>query len=623
VNRDAARRIGRIGGIGRISGISGALPVVVLTVGAWQRRWVSDDGFIVLRVVRMVTEGHGPVFNAGERAEAATSPLWVAVLAAADLAGPVRLEWLAVGLGILASAAGLAMASAGATRLWCAGADREPARITLPAGALVVAALPPAWDYATAGLETGLVLAWIGGCTWALATWARATDRRVPAAVAVLAGLGPLLRPDLLVVSVLLVGVLAWGADGPGWRDRARVVAVAVAAPLVVQVLRMGWYGTLAPTPVLAKEGTRAWWSQGWRWLTDGAGPYRLWIPAFVLAGLAMLLSARLRRREPGPARPVVRVVTVFPLAAAWWLAALVRAGGDFMHGRLLVPAVMLAAAPVAAVPVPPSRPGAGAGHRWVTLAAVGVLVAWAVPVAVAARPAPPEVGRAVNDVRAFSVALTGRTHPVTLADWGAAPGGPRAFRTRPGVALYDGQRPVRVAGRPLRARPALRPPVIVAYGVGLVAYAAGPEVRVFDALGLGDALTARFALAGRGRRPGHEKVSPPAWTWGRLVAPGEALDPGAFPLPELLVADRAPTVASPRLRRLTPAGVRSVRRALRCGRVARLADAVEAPMHPGRFLRNVGFAVTSATWRVPADPLRAARVECRRRGESRVHHPR
>jgi arabinofuranosyltransferase len=44
--------------------------------GAWQRRWIADDGLIVLRTVRNLLAGNGPVFNAGERVEANTSTVW-------------------------------------------------------------------------------------------------------------------------------------------------------------------------------------------------------------------------------------------------------------------------------------------------------------------------------------------------------------------------------------------------------------------------------------------------------------------------------------------------------------------------------------------------------------------
>jgi len=41
---------------------------------------MDEDAFINLRVIDQIFAGHGPVFNAGERVEPATSALWVFVL---------------------------------------------------------------------------------------------------------------------------------------------------------------------------------------------------------------------------------------------------------------------------------------------------------------------------------------------------------------------------------------------------------------------------------------------------------------------------------------------------------------------------------------------------------------
>src|SRR5262245_15761645 len=51
------------------------LPIVIFIIGAWKYRWMSDDGFINLRVVTELRAGHGPVFNPGERVEAYRSAL--------------------------------------------------------------------------------------------------------------------------------------------------------------------------------------------------------------------------------------------------------------------------------------------------------------------------------------------------------------------------------------------------------------------------------------------------------------------------------------------------------------------------------------------------------------------
>ena len=53
-----------------------AVTAALFFAGAWERRWIADDGLIVLRTVRNMLAGNGPVFNAGERVEANTSTLW-------------------------------------------------------------------------------------------------------------------------------------------------------------------------------------------------------------------------------------------------------------------------------------------------------------------------------------------------------------------------------------------------------------------------------------------------------------------------------------------------------------------------------------------------------------------
>ena len=55
-------------------------PLAGLFLAGALRRWMSDDGFINCRVAQNVLDGNGPVFNVGERVEAVTSPLWIAVL---------------------------------------------------------------------------------------------------------------------------------------------------------------------------------------------------------------------------------------------------------------------------------------------------------------------------------------------------------------------------------------------------------------------------------------------------------------------------------------------------------------------------------------------------------------
>ena len=109
--------------LGRLSRISLWVSVVVVAAlfgwGAWQRRWIADDGLIVLRTVRNLLAGNGPVFNAGERVESNTSTLWTYLnYIGAVVGGPVRLEYVALALALSLSVAGVVMVMLGTARLY-------------------------------------------------------------------------------------------------------------------------------------------------------------------------------------------------------------------------------------------------------------------------------------------------------------------------------------------------------------------------------------------------------------------------------------------------------------------------------------------------------------------------
>jgi len=73
------------------------IPLALFMLAAWWHRHINDDGFIYLRIVSQITQGNGPVFNAGERVEAFTGPLWLGLLTLVEITLPWRLEWLVIG----------------------------------------------------------------------------------------------------------------------------------------------------------------------------------------------------------------------------------------------------------------------------------------------------------------------------------------------------------------------------------------------------------------------------------------------------------------------------------------------------------------------------------------------
>ena len=100
--------------------------------------------------------------------------------------------------------------------------------LLLPAGALVYIAVPPARDFATSGLENGLVLAYLGLLWWMLVCWSQALRRPNPvsskyfdATLAAVAGLSVLIRPELALIGggALVMMLIA----ARGWRRRVLI----------------------------------------------------------------------------------------------------------------------------------------------------------------------------------------------------------------------------------------------------------------------------------------------------------------------------------------------------------------------------------------------------------------
>ncbi|HEX3454867.1 MAG TPA: hypothetical protein VHS03_09585, partial [Gaiellaceae bacterium] len=494
------------------------VPLVLLAVMAWDRRWTADDGFINLRIVKQIVAGNGPVYNAGDRVEAGTSPLWLVLLALLDVVTPIRLEWIAVIAGIATTVGGLAFAMSG-TRL-ALDTSFPRAGWLLPLGALAYAAVPAAWDFATAGLETGLGLLWLGAMWWLLCRRTvdrTARERPPPVWIAVVAGLGPFIRPDFLVFSAAFVGALLVTSPKRAW-VAVRTIACAAALPAVGELARMAYFASIVPNTAIAKEASRSYWSQGWRYLGDFSRSFVVWIP---LVMLAVLLVAELRRRSTSDARAFSLVAGIVIASGIVHALYVVRVGGDFMAGRLLLPAFFVVLCPVAVVRV----------TAWGWAVAVAV-VGWAAVSIGWLHVATDPTGRIVDE-RAFWVGVasaSGAVHnPVTLDDYSAdvaVPAGRRAAkRAERGDevlvidAVFHGD-----STAPLdRDEPQA---VVADVGpMGLFGYAAGIDVDVVDVYGLADPVASHLRVATRAR-PGHEKYRTAPWvvaryTDGGVTAPG------------------------------------------------------------------------------------------------------
>lgn len=556
------------------------VPLVVFAVLAYTHRWMSDDGFINLRIVWNVLHGDGPVFNAGERVEAGTSPLWILILVLVRI--PlffVDPGWVTVITGIVLSLAGLAFAALGARRWWASVGEEA----VLPLGVGLLVALAPMWDFASSGLETGLSFAWIGMCWWSTARRLPIPDAEDPTDPPldqpwwspVLIGLGPLVRPDFVLFSVAFaIAHLVTSNRTP--RSAWRGLALGLAAPGIYQVFRMGYYGLLVPNTALAKEASRSLWSRGWNYLDIYLGSTLLLLPLALLLVLFFLLMPRDRvdrRRLIVVGAPIV--------AGLVHTAYVVRVGGDFMYARLLLPATFAVVCPFGALPVPRRVPlyWLPVGAMVATLVLVGGFRRWD-PRVINDDPDTPQVDGDLNvdgvaNERLVWGLLAGTEHPVTYEDYEdyLAPG-----LANLGTLPRDGEL-VDLGGSGNHARSDR--PVLAAGSIGLLGYRY-LGTHVVDMLSLAEPVGAHLE-AGEPSRPGHEKVMHWPWVQARFAYP----DPTEKP------------------------EVTAAREALACGRLEELVEAVDDPLTPGRFLSNLVGSVDRTQLRVPVVPVDAVTEFC------------
>ncbi|MFE0132916.1 hypothetical protein ACFWY6_15305 [Streptomyces sp. NPDC059037] len=527
------------------------LPALLIAVAGFRRRWMSDDGHIYVRTVRQILAGNGPVFNAGERAESSTGTLWQWLLALAGLPG-IDIARAAMYGGLLLTAAGFAFASLGALRLY------STDRTVLPLGCLVLLALPPVWDFATSGLETGLATCWIAGA------WLLLVARPYSVATSVVLGLGPLVRPDLALVSAVFLGA-QWLMVRPSRWTALGGLGAAMALPLAYEIFRVGYYGQLMPLPGVTKEASHSLWTRGLFYLTDFAGPYLLWMPALLIV-VAVLPSSRGRTVMP----PLVPALAPVVAGLLCW-AYVIKVGGDFMHGRMLLPGLLLMLLPVFLVPLT---------RAW-AMATLGVAL-WAVVCAGWLRvPYAGLIGPGgVADERGVYVRQNAAPHPLhhSFAGYDANADYARLVRD----AARAGTPTLLLARTPVTAN---SPTVTGVYNtLGFSGTVVPLNGAALDPIGLAYPLAAHSErIPGR---VGHDKRLPDAWIFA---------DRGDGELPA----------------GLDPAGVAAARRALGCGQLAELRAATRAPMTPDRFWRNITGSWERTSFRFPNDPVLAEKKLC------------
>jgi len=276
----------------------------------WRYFWVMDDAFIYFRYAdNYLFLKRGLVFNMGEYVEAFTSPAWMLLLL--PLRGLEFDFWNIVRGLSLVTALGYGIALVAVNR---ALKPADTPSINLP---LALAATHYGiTEHFSSGLETPLVqLSAVLLALWLL--------RPSSVALAICAGLAPLMRPELALVA----GICAAAVWLSGRRFPLAFVIAALVANGAWLGFRVTYYADFLPNTYYLKGQPN--WMQGYWYLASGVvGQYWIWV--LPLGWFAAWSKARTRSREQN-----IAVVAMLVCAAVLllWVA---RIGGDMLYQRFL-----------------------------------------------------------------------------------------------------------------------------------------------------------------------------------------------------------------------------------------------------------------------------------------------
>jgi arabinofuranosyltransferase len=332
------------------------------------RDHTSDDAYITFRYALNLVQGHGLVYNPGDRVEGYTNFLWVLVAAVPIALGIDPLP-VARFIGLLAQLAVVLCVARAATRFAAGTASRAAPALAV---GLLVALSPTLAVWATAGLETSLFCALVTWGVWLVAEGLEAGH--LPLAAAFLLGAAALTRPEGILVGMVVSAVTAPARFRPDVSSRRWILVTGTIAIVVATywAWRTWYYLALLPNTFQAKVGATG--AQALRGL-DYTRDFLLECGSWTVVALAC--GVVLARR-----RPAVRVVTAVALVYAAYVVAI---GGDALPMfRFFAPfvclAALLAAETVGAFIAGRGRAGGepGPGRRRAALLSA-VVAAWAI----------------------------------------------------------------------------------------------------------------------------------------------------------------------------------------------------------------------------------------------------
>jgi arabinofuranosyltransferase len=258
------------------------------------------------------------------------------------------------------------------------------------------------------------------------------------------------------------------------------------------------------------------------------------------------------------------------------------RVGGDFMHGRMLLPCFFALSMVFYVRPAVVFEAVLGAGA-----------VVWACFCLTGFRYGSNPLIHAdgISNERAYWIAASGNAHPVTAYDWrhnvlsvwgnsyrALADSGPRPGSGSYVVVLSGAQgtvTPTAISKGQLQESV-----VAVGYNIGILGYEAGPKVYIFDEDSLANPIGSHLRVTVRGR-PGHEKGIDAQWMLGRYLNRGTPF----------------PVMTGVAKETFDPQQIADARDALACPPLNRYIHGITARLTPRLAISNIFHSLTYSTF--------------------------
>jgi arabinofuranosyltransferase len=300
--------------------------VVFVLIGVIASLSLVDDSYISLRFARNYADGHGFVFNIGERVEGYTCFLWVWLLGTIKrLIANADLVILAKTLGIGFSILGILLIYRFSTYLVTRSPRGEASADALsPFPLMLIAANFPFVFWGFSGMETGLYVSCLVGSSYLFCRYLLEPERGVSNLFwsSLILVFAMMTRPEAYALPACNLGFILAARR----RDRAKHVVLFLLPLLAVFVPYFVWryryYGYPLPNTYYAKVGggslSLSWF--GLRYLAAGAVPHIAFIG---------FIAAKVIRRRRG-----MNIADYYLLALMLiWAATVIYTGADHFHG--------------------------------------------------------------------------------------------------------------------------------------------------------------------------------------------------------------------------------------------------------------------------------------------------